>query len=171
MDNRERYDTFAAGEFPLTLALGVDRSASMMGERLRLAKQASRTFLSALGHEDRSMVVAIGSEADVVAPLSTDRALQLQAVDALDAWSTTALRDAVVATLDRLEPEPGRQALVIFSDGVDTVQPSVDSAGTRPGTPEPCAHLSGGDWADAATGDCRARRCERGTFLSDQAGA
>jgi len=33
--------------------------------------------------------------------------------------STTALRDAIIAALDRLEPEPGRQALVLFSDGND----------------------------------------------------
>ena len=30
-----------------------------------------------------------------------------------------ALNDAVIAALDRLEPEKGRQALVVFSDGVD----------------------------------------------------
>jgi len=110
---------FAAGEFPLSVALGVDRSISMAGERLRLAKQASRTFLSALRPQDRSMVLAIGNEADVIAPFSADRAAQLLAIDALDAWSTTALYDAVMAALDRLEEEPGRQALVLFSDGQD----------------------------------------------------
>lgn len=116
---RREVEVFAAGEFPLALALGVDRSFSMAGDRLRLAKQASRTFLSALGPQDRSMVVAIGNEAEVIAPLSTDRAEQIRAVDALDAWSTTALYDAVIASLDRLETEAGRQALVLFSDGVD----------------------------------------------------
>jgi len=33
---------FAAGEFPLTVALGVDRSWSMAGDPLRLAKAASQ---------------------------------------------------------------------------------------------------------------------------------
>lgn len=111
--------TFAAGEFPLTVALGVDRSFSMAGEPLRLAKQASQVFLRELKPGDRSMVVAIGNEADVIAPLSADRASQAQAIAGLDAWSTTALHDAIVATLDRLEPEPGRQAFVVFSDGTD----------------------------------------------------
>jgi Ca-activated chloride channel family protein len=110
---------FAAGEFPLTVALGVDRSWSMAGERLQLAKQASQAFLRELKPADRSMVVAISSEADVIAPLSTDRAAQARAVAALDPWSTTALHDAILAALDRLEPESGRQALVIFSDGAD----------------------------------------------------
>ena len=111
--------TFAAGEFPLTVALGVDRSWSMAGDPLRLAKQASLAFLEALKPDDRSMVVAISSEADVIAPLSMDRFNQQRAVTALDPWSTTALHDSIIATLDRLEPEPGRQALVVFSDGSD----------------------------------------------------
>ena len=115
----QQISAFAAGEFPLTVALGVDRSWSMAGRPLELAKQASRSFLNQLKPGDRSMVLAISSTADVIAPLSTDRLTQSRAIAALDPWSTTALRDAIVAALDRLEPEPGRQALVIFSDGND----------------------------------------------------
>jgi Ca-activated chloride channel family protein len=91
----------------------------MAGTPLALAKQASRSFLNQLKTGDRSMVFAISSTSDVIAPLSTDRATQSRAIAALDPWSTTALRDAIVAALDRLEPEPGRQALVLFSDGND----------------------------------------------------
>ena len=111
--------TFAAGEFPLTVALGIDRSWSMAGDKLRLAKQASQSFLRALKPDDRSMVVAINNDAEVVAPLTMDRFNQARTVEALDPWSTTALHDAIISTLDRLAPEPGRQALVIFSDGTD----------------------------------------------------
>jgi Ca-activated chloride channel family protein len=68
---------------------------------------------------DRSMIVAIGNNAEVIAPLSTDREAQAHAVAALDAWSTTSLYDAVIVALDRLEPEKGRQALIVFSDGAD----------------------------------------------------
>ena len=110
---------FVAGEFPLTVALGVDRSWSMAGDPLRLAKQASQAFLRALKSGDRSMVVAISSDAEVIAPLTMDRLNQGRAIAALDPWSTTALHDAIIATLDRLEPESGRQALVVFSDGTD----------------------------------------------------
>ncbi len=111
--------TFAEGAFPLTVALGVDRSWSMAGEPLRLARRAAQSFLDLLRPGDRALVVAISAEAEVIAPLTADRAAQTRALAALDAWSTTALRDAVVKTLDRLEPEPGRQALVVFSDGAD----------------------------------------------------
>lgn len=118
-DTRQAVSTFAAGEFPLTVALGVDRSFSMAGEPLALAKRASQAFLRELKPGDRSLVVAISNEADVIAPLSADRAAQARAIEQLDAWSTTALHDAIVASLDRLEPETGRQALIVFSDGSD----------------------------------------------------
>jgi Ca-activated chloride channel family protein len=111
--------TFAAGEFPLTVALGVDRSWSMAGTPLRLAKQASQTFLRVLKPADRSMVVAINSEAEVIAPLTMDRLDQERAIAELAPWSTTALHDAIIAALDRLAPEPGRRVLIIFSDGAD----------------------------------------------------
>ena len=116
---RQRVEIFAAGEFPLTVALGIDRSWSMAGEPLRLAKLAAQTFLAELRPEDRSMVVAIDSRAEVVAPLTMPRDRQLGVVEALDPWSTTALHDAVIATLDRLADEVGRQALIVFSDGTD----------------------------------------------------
>ena len=118
-DQLQDVSAFAAGEFPLTVALGIDRSWSMAGDPLRLAKQASQAFLRALSPADRSMVVAIGGDADVIAPLAMDRVSQSNAIAALDPWSTTALHDALIATLDRLAPESGRQALIVFSDGTD----------------------------------------------------
>ena len=110
---------FAAGEFPLTAVLGIDRSWSMAGDPLRLAKAASQTFLRQLRPTDRSMAVAIGSDAEVIAPLSNDHAQQQRAINLLDPWSTTSLHDAIISILDRLEGEPGRLAVVVFSDGVD----------------------------------------------------
>ena len=118
-DRPQEISAFAAGEFPLTVALGVDRSFSMAGPPLRLAKLASQTFLRQLKPGDRSMVVAISNNADVIAPLSSDHEAQAKAIAELDAWSTTSLYDAVIVALDRLEPEKGRQALVVFSDGAD----------------------------------------------------
>jgi Ca-activated chloride channel family protein len=72
-----------------------------------------------LGPADRTMIMAISSEAEVVAPLEMERADQLKQIARLDPWSTTALHDAVIAALDRLEGEKGRQAIVVFSDGTD----------------------------------------------------
>ena len=69
----QQVSTFAAGEFPLSVAIAVDRSFSMAGGRLATARSAARVFLGELRPADESMVMAIGSTTEVVAPLSTDR--------------------------------------------------------------------------------------------------
>ena len=110
---------FSADEVPLTVALGVDRSFSMAGVPLQIASRAAASFLRGLRPSDRSLVVSIGTEAEILAPLTLGREAQVRAVETLDAWGTTALLDATMTALDRLDAEPGRQALVVFSDGID----------------------------------------------------
>jgi Ca-activated chloride channel family protein len=111
--------TFAAGDFPLTVALALDRSFSMAGERLAAAKAAGRFFLGQLRAEDDATVIVIGSQVDVIAPLSTDRKSQFAALAALDAFGTTGLYDGVARAIDLTQPGKGRRALVILSDGDD----------------------------------------------------
>src|SRR5690349_7748365 len=76
---------FAMGDFPLAVALAIDRSFSMAGTRLSLAKSAALAFLEELRPQDQAMVLAVGSQVEVVAPLSTDRAAQQVAINKLDA--------------------------------------------------------------------------------------
>ena len=117
----QRISAFAAGAFPLSIAIGLDRSFSMGGgdNRLGVAKSAARSLIGALRPEDQVMVVAIGGETEIVAPLSADRGAALAALDRLDAWGTTPLYDATLAALDAIQPARGRRALVLISDGTD----------------------------------------------------
>jgi Ca-activated chloride channel family protein len=117
----QKVSTFAAGTFPLAIAVGLDRSFSMGGRdnRLAVVKSAARTLVGALQPDDQVMVVAIGGETSIVAPLSTDRPLALAAIDRLDAWGTTPLYDAILGAVDAVQPARGRRALVLLSDGTD----------------------------------------------------
>jgi Ca-activated chloride channel homolog len=117
----QRISAFAAGEFPLSVAIGLDRSFSMAadGSRLSVAKSAARSLVGALREHDQVMIVAIGGETAIVAPLSPDRGAALSAIERLDAWGTTPLYDATVAALDAIQPARGRRALVLLSDGTD----------------------------------------------------
>jgi Ca-activated chloride channel family protein len=115
----QEISTFAAGQFPLSVAVAVDRSFSMAGDRLATAQSAARIFLGDLGHDDESMIIAIGSRTEVIAPLSRDRQAQLRALATLDAFGTTGLYDAIVAAIDAIQPARGRRALVLLSDGND----------------------------------------------------
>ncbi len=111
--------TFASGDVPLAVALAIDRSTSMAGEPLMLAKAAARSFLQRLRPGDRSMLIAVSSQTEVAAPLSADRAAALVALARLDAWSTTSLYDAIITCLDAIQPATGRRAAILLSDGVD----------------------------------------------------
>ena len=109
---------FAAGDFPLSVAIAIDRSFSM-GDRVGVAKSAARVFVGALRPGDQVAVLAIGSETETGLPLSTDRAAALAAIDRLDKWGTTPLFDAMRSAIDLIEPAKGRRALIVVSDGND----------------------------------------------------
>jgi Ca-activated chloride channel family protein len=110
---------FAAGDFPLSVAIALDRSFSMAGTRLAIARSAARVFLGELRPDDEAAVLAIGSEVETVAPLSVDREAQYSALARLDSFGTTGLYDAVERAMQLTQQAKGRRALVLFSDGSD----------------------------------------------------
>lgn len=115
----QQITVFAEGDFPLSVAVALDASFSMAGERIAVAKSAARLFLGQLRPDDQAMLMAIVGEADVLSPLSTDRAAQFEAINGLSVWGTTSLHDAVIDAIRELQPAAGRRALVLLSDGDD----------------------------------------------------
>lgn len=111
--------TFVAGDFPLSVVIALDRSFSMAGERLALAKQAARAFIAALRPDDEVMVLAIGSEVQTITPPVPATAAKGTAWEAIDAWGTTPLYDVTVTALDAIQSRRGRRALLLISDGTD----------------------------------------------------
>src|SRR5258706_65529 len=69
--------------------------------------------------QDQSMIVGIGSEVEVLAPLSSDRPAQMRALSALAPWGTTGLHDALLQSIDAIQAAKGRRALLLLSDGSD----------------------------------------------------
>jgi Ca-activated chloride channel family protein len=65
------------------------------------------------------MVLGIGSEVEVLAPLSGDRNAAAKALSGIEPWGTTPLYDAAGQALDMIHAVAGRRALVLLSDGVD----------------------------------------------------
>ncbi len=110
---------FTVGEFPLSVAVALDRSFSMSGPRLAMAKSAARVFLGELRPDDQSAIVAIGSQVETLAPLSTDRQAQYGALLGLQPFGTTGLYDAVIQSILQVQSARGRRALVLLSDGAD----------------------------------------------------
>lgn len=115
----QRLTTFAEGDFPLSVAIAVDRSFSMKGTELAGARAGALAFLSALRSEDQAMVLAVGSEVETVAPLSANRPEQEHAIETLQPWGTTGLYDAIIRGIDAIQGAKGRRALLLLSDGTD----------------------------------------------------
>jgi Ca-activated chloride channel family protein len=110
---------FANTDVPLAVALAIDRSFSIPAAELRAAARAAAGFVKALQPADQVMIIGVGSEVDVLAPLSSDRTAAIDALARVDTWGTTPLYDAARRALDLIHAAAGRRALVLVSDGAD----------------------------------------------------
>lgn len=116
---RQAIQAFSAGEFPLSLAVAVDRSFSVSRTALRDEVYAVQRLLGELRDDDRVLLLAIGSEVEVLSPLSTDHRAQYDALRAIDPWGTTPLFDATREAIETIQGASGRRALILISDGND----------------------------------------------------
>ena len=108
---------FTEGEFPLTVAVAVDRSWSMAGQRLDAARFGALTFIDALRETDQVMALAIGSRVEPIGALGTARAQLKSGVRRLDPWGTSPLGDGVTQAIEAIAAGRGRRALALWTDG------------------------------------------------------
>jgi len=108
-------------EEPLDVVLVMDTSGSMAGEPLADARRAALGFLDRLPDSARVAVVSSGGRAEVRHPLSDDRVAAAAALDGLESGGETALYDAVIIGAGVLASDGPRAAIVVLSDGGDTV--------------------------------------------------
>jgi Ca-activated chloride channel family protein len=114
----QRLTAFAGENIPLEIVVAVDVSHSMT-EAMPTLKAAVRTFLTALRPADQVTLMAFNDNIVTLARRATDPTLRLRAVDRLAPWGGTALYDAILIALNTVGKQPGRRALVVFSDGED----------------------------------------------------
>lgn len=108
-----------ASEVPLALGLLVDSSESM---RLIMdeTKEAAQRFLErTLVPGDEAFLVDVDTVPRLVHAMSPSPAELAAAFADLEPGGTTALYDAILLGLLRLERHPGRRALVVLTDGRD----------------------------------------------------
>jgi VWFA-related protein len=107
-------------QLPLNVVMVLDTSGSVRGERLRALKAGAVTVINRLRPRDRAALVSFSHRLDLRAALTADAAALRQAVDALDADGSTALRDATFAGLALRGADSTRTLVLLFSDGLDT---------------------------------------------------
>jgi Ca-activated chloride channel family protein len=82
-------------------------------------RAAVKTFLGALRPTDQVTLIAFNDNIFTPVRRSTDMAARLKAVDRLKPWGGTALYDAILTSLNTVGKQPGRRAVVVFTDGED----------------------------------------------------
>ena len=116
---------FGSEHVPVDVALVLDTSSSMLA-LLPSVKQGARDLLGRLRDGDRASLIEIKRRIELRRSLAEDLSSVAAAIDAVEASGTTALYEGIYFSLRefererRLRPELRRQALVLFSDGVDT---------------------------------------------------
>jgi len=118
---QQKITYFQSEEKPFTVILMIDASPSTR-YKMDEIHFAAVTFLNQLRPDDKVMVVAFDSRVRLFTPEPTsDRKELFAAIYKSQFGSGTSLYDAVdaVVSLDQLRV-PGRKAVVLFTDGVDT---------------------------------------------------
>lgn len=113
---------------PVRAVLVLDVSGSMAGQALGDAKRAARAFIEAMGPDDLVALVAFSDSPRTLTGFTGDKTALLALLDGLRASGETAVYDAVSHTARIAQDASGRTAIVLLSDGGDTV-----SAGTLDG--------------------------------------
>lgn len=116
-----------ARDVPVVLGLAVDSSDSVLPIWRELHAIATNFLESALAPGDRAFIVDFDDAVRLPQPLTEDRDLLSRALGRLTPWGGTAVNDGLLFSLLQYGHEPGRRALVVITDGVDT------RSRTRPG--------------------------------------
>jgi VWFA-related protein len=106
-------------KIPLSIVLVLDASGSMK-PNVGFLQEAAIGFVRKLEDVDQALVVSFNESIKGSADFSGDVSRLEDFVDALQPWGGTSLYDAIHYALGRVKDQPGRKALVVFSDGDDT---------------------------------------------------
>jgi VWFA-related protein len=121
---------FETVDKPFTITLMLDMSDSTRIE-LNEIQDAAIAFLNQLRPDDRALLVAFDKQLVRLTEATADRKLLTQAIRLVKTGGGTALYDAVDTTINlELKQIPGRKAIVILSDGIDTASVRGTFAGT-----------------------------------------
>ena len=106
---------------PLSAVLVLDTSLSVSGSKLDHLRKACDAFVRGLGPRDEALLLTFSNAVRLRAGAGADRAAIEKALAETQAGGKTALFDALFTGLLMSPTLPGRPALIVFSDGLDTV--------------------------------------------------
>jgi len=105
----------------ISLVLLIDTSSSLSNTDLANEKAAAKQLVSQLGASDSVAVYSFSSDVYLKQNFTTDRNAINTAIDSLSISGSTALYKAVKTGAEALAGRTGRKAIVLMTDGEDTV--------------------------------------------------
>ena len=117
---QQKIEYFASVEQPFTVVLLIDVSPST-SYQINEIHDAAISFVNQLRHDDKVVVISFDQRVRVLSPVTNDRYVLRNAILQAQFGDGTSLYEAVDYTINRaLRNIPGRKAIVMFTDGVDT---------------------------------------------------
>lgn len=114
----QKISHFGAEDVPLELIVACDVSGSMTPAMPRL-KKAVKEFLAAVPSRDQVTLLGFNDSIFALTRRAVNQEERAKAVDRLAPWGATALYDVILRGVEMLGKQPGRRAMVVFSDGED----------------------------------------------------
>ena len=107
---------------PVVIGMMIDTSGSMEGAKMERAKQGASAFLEHVTEQDAAFVMGFDAFPRLYQNLTPNHARLREAIEQLEPRGATSLNLAIVEGSDLLAGRAERRALIILSDGFDTVQ-------------------------------------------------
>jgi Ca-activated chloride channel homolog len=127
---RQNLELFGSVEEPFSAALLLDSSGSTESA-LEQIKSAALAFIGNLRPQDRVMVVSFNDSVEVLSDLTSNTAKLAAAVRSIKAGQFTQVYEAVyTAVWERMREIPGRKAVIVFTDGIDTASSEISEEDT-----------------------------------------
>jgi Ca-activated chloride channel family protein len=115
---RCRFDSLKIDRTPLSVALLVDASGSMLPALLE-AKRAVAHFIRVLEPHDQAMLLSFAESPQLLVPSTLDQDRLVMALGPIEAYGPTALYDALHKAALDLAAQPGRRLVLLLTDGQD----------------------------------------------------
>jgi Ca-activated chloride channel homolog len=113
--------TFMTTNEPFTVALLIDTSRSTH-DYLGVIRDAAIGFVKQLQPQDRVLIVTFDEKVNFLGDFTSDRGQLQRTIKGVRSSFLTRIYDAISLTIsEKLMPLKGRKAIVVFSDGVDTL--------------------------------------------------
>ncbi len=103
----------------VSVVLVIDRSTSMLGQRITDAKAAAQHFVNLMTEKDQAAVVSFANTPRLDITFTSDKTALHAAIEQIFAQGGTAVYDALIRAVDEIEPVSGRRAIILMTDGED----------------------------------------------------